>query len=100
MDNSEDEFISYLQKILILRVIQQIFREMLIGGRFFHADSFFEATNVRKNVKNRSSEFEGLLKKMVSNKPFINQEKSYINGNGEMKISTVSAYIKEFFSIL
>ena len=30
----------------------------------------------------------------------MNQEISYINGNGEIKLSTVSAYIGEFLSII
>ena len=34
MDDSEDNFRSYFQKILIPRVVQQIFFEMLIGGFF------------------------------------------------------------------
>ena len=33
LDDSEDKFSSNSQKILILRVIQQIFCEILIGGR-------------------------------------------------------------------
>ena len=37
---------------------------------------------------------------MVSKEPVINQEISYINGNGEMKLSTVSDYMKEFLSII
>ena len=33
MDNSEDDHRDYIQKIIILQFIQQIFCEMLIGGR-------------------------------------------------------------------
>ena len=32
-DNSEDDYRCYIQKIMILQVIQQVFCEMLIGGR-------------------------------------------------------------------
>ena len=53
-----------------------------------------------KNVKKYSSGFDGLLRKIVSKEPFVNQEKSYINVKGEMKFSTVSDYLKEFFSII
>ena len=37
LDDSEDDFRNYSQKMLILRVFQQIFCEMLIGGgkRFY-----------------------------------------------------------------
>ena len=37
---------------------------------------------------------------MVSKEPLINQGISYINENGEMKFSTVSNYIKEFWGII
>ena len=37
---------------------------------------------------------------MLPKETFINQEISYNNGNGEMKISTVSAYIKYFIIII
>ena len=42
--------------------------------------------------------FEGLLHKMMSKKPFMNQEIRYINGNGGSKLCTMSDYIKEFLS--
>ena len=101
LDGSEDEFISYFQKILIMRVIQQIFYEMLICGRkLVYTDSFFEATNIMKNVQNYSSEFDGLFHKMASKEPFINQKISYINRKSEIKISIVSNDIKEFLSII
>ena len=101
MDDSEDDYRSYFQKTVILRVVQQIFREILIGGRkIAYTDSFFEATNTRINVQNDSSEFEGLLHKIMSKKPVINQEISYINVDGEMKFSTVSNYMKYFLSII
>ena len=53
-----------------------------------------------KNVQNDSSRFEGSLHEMVSKKPFMNQEISYMNGNGEIKLSNVSDYIKSFLSII
>ena len=80
---------------MILQVIQQIFCKMLINGRkIVNSDMFFEFTNIRKKFQNDSSEFEGLLHKMVSNKPFTRQDICYINGNGERKLCTLSAYIK------
>ena len=89
MDNNKNDFKGYIQKIIILQVIQQIFCEMLIGGRkIVNSDIFFEVTNIRKNVQNDSSEFEGLLHKMVSKKPFVIQVICYINGNGEIKLCT------------
>ena len=73
---------------------------MLIGGRkIVNTDSFYEATNIRENVQNDSSEFEGLLHEMMSKEPFINQEISYINFDGERKLSTVSNFINAFLSI-
>ena len=33
MDNSKDDYRGYIQKIMMLQVIQHIFCEMLIGGR-------------------------------------------------------------------
>ena len=74
---------------------------MLIGGRkIVNSDKFFGVTNIRTNVQNDSSYFEGLLHKMVSKKHFMIQEICYINGNGERKLGTVSIYIKEFLSIV
>ena len=61
---------------------------------------FFKAANITTNVKNHSSEFEGLIHKMVSKKPFRRQEIFYINSNGEGKLFTVCAYIKELLSIV
>ena len=51
MDNCEDVYRGYIQKIMILRVIQQIFCEILIGGRkIVYTDSFFEVTKYKGNV--------------------------------------------------
>ena len=62
LDNSTYDYRGYLQKIMILQVIQQIFCEMLIGGRkIVNSDVFFSVTNIRTNVQNYYSEFEGLL---------------------------------------
>ena len=78
-----------------MQVIQQIFCEMLIGGRkIVYSDVFFSVTNIRTNVQNCSSDFEGLLHKMMSHKPSINLEICHINLNGEKGICTVSIYIK------
>ena len=68
---------------------------MLIYGRkIVNSDTFFEVTNIRKNIQNDSSEFEGLLHKRVSKKPLMSQVICCINGNGERKVCTVSEYIK------
>ena len=67
MDNIEDNYREYEQKIMILQVIQQIFCEILIGRRkFVNSDICFEVTNISTNIQNDSSEFEELLHKMVS----------------------------------
>ena len=67
---------------MILKVIQNIFFEILTGGRnVLNSDVFFSVTNIRTNVQNDYSEFEGLLHKMVSQKPFINQDICHINFN-------------------
>ena len=95
LDNSEDDYKDYIQIIMILQVIQQIFCEIFISGRkFVNSDIFFEVNNIRTNVQNYSSEFEGLLHEIVSKKTFMSQMICYINGNGERKICTVSEYIK------
>ena len=74
---------------------------MLIGGRkVVNSDVFFAVTNIRTNFQNDSSDFEGLLREMVSPKPFISLEICHINLNGERNICTVSAYIKQFLSIV
>ena len=56
MDNSEDDHRGYIEKIMILEVIQQIFCGMLIGGRkIVNSDMFFGVMNIRTNVQNDSS---------------------------------------------
>ena len=76
---------------MILRVIQQICCEMLIGGEeIVNSDVFFLVTNITTNVQNDSSEFEGLIQEMVSLKIFSNQEICHIDLNGEKRICTVS----------
>ena len=41
MDHSEDDYRGYIQKIMILQVIQLMFCEILIGGRkFVNSDIF------------------------------------------------------------
>ena len=87
--------------MMILQVIQQIFCEMLIGGKnVLNSDVFFSVTNIKKNVQNDSSEFEGLIHEMVSQKPFSNQEICHINLNDEKSICTVSTYIKKYLSLV
>ena len=52
LDNSVDDFISYLQKIVILQVVQQIFCEILICGRkIVYTKSFFKSQISEKCVK-------------------------------------------------
>ena len=50
-------------------------------------------------MQTNSLEFQGLSQKMIPNEPFINREISYINFDGDMKLLTVSNYMKEFLSI-
>ena len=74
LDNSTDDCNGYVQKIMIMQVIQQILCEMLIGGRkIVNSGVFFSVANIRTNFQNDSSKFEGLRHEMVSEKPFINQ---------------------------
>ena len=47
---------------------------------------FVEVTNIRTNDQNDSSEFEGLLHKMVSKIPFMILDICDINVNGERKL--------------
>ena len=47
------------------------------------SDMFFLVTNIRKNVQENSSEFEGIIHKMVSLKIFSNQYICHIDLNGE-----------------
>ena len=100
LENSTDDYNGNLQKIMILQVIQQILCEMLIGGKIVNSDVFFLVTNIRTNVQNGSSDFEGIIHEMVSHKPFSNQEICHIDLNGEKIICTVSTYIKEFLIIV
>ena len=87
MKKCEDGYRGYIQKIMLLQVIQHIICEMLIGRRkCFNSDVFFSVSNIRTNFQNDSSEFEGLLHEMVSKKPFIIRVICYINGNGKRKL--------------
>ena len=58
MDNSKDDYMGYIQKIMTLQPIQQILCEMLIGGKIVNSNMFLGVTNIRINVQNDSSEFE------------------------------------------
>ena len=60
----------------------------------------FLVTNIRTNVQNDSSEFQGLIHDMVSLQLFSNQEICHIDFNGGKSIYNVSTYIKEFLSIV
>ena len=51
-------------------------------------------------MQNDSSKFEGLIHETMSKEPFINQEISYNNFDGDRKLSTVSNYMKAFLSII
>ena len=80
---------------MILQVIQQIFCEMLIGGsKIMNSDEFFSVTNIRTNVHNDSSYFEGLIHKMVSHKSFSNQEMCHINFISEKSYSICQHILK------
>ena len=72
LDNSTTDYRGYIQKVMILQVIQHIPCEMLISGRnIVNRDMFFEVTNIRTNVQNYSFELEGLLHKLCKNKPYM-----------------------------
>ena len=44
IDNSKDDYRGYTQKMMILKFIKQIFREMLIGGsKIVNSDIFSES---------------------------------------------------------
>ena len=59
IDNTTDDYNGHIQKIMILQVIQQIFCEILIGGRkIANSDGFVLITNIRTNVQEDSSDFE------------------------------------------
>ena len=60
----------------------------------------FSVTNIKTNVQNDSSEFEGIIHEILSQKPFINQYICHLNLDGEKSICTVSTYIKQFLSIV
>ena len=52
-DNSDDDYIVFILKIMILQVIRQIFCKMLIGGRkFVYTDMFFKVTNIMETFQN------------------------------------------------
>ena len=74
LDNSTYDYNGYVHKIMILQVILNILCEILIGGRkIVNSNVLFPVTNIRITVQNYSSDFEGLLHEMVSQKPFIDQ---------------------------
>ena len=74
LDNSLDDYNSHIQKIMILQVIQQMFCEILIGGRkVVNSDNISLLTNIRTNVQEDSSEFEALIQEIISSELFSNQ---------------------------
>ena len=101
LENSIHDYNGHIQKIMILQVIQQIFCEMLIGGRKnVNSDDIFLITNIRTNVQEDYSEFEALIQEMISFELFGNQEIFHFDLNGEKIICTVSTYTKEYLSIV
>ena len=99
IDNSIYDYNGHIQKIMILQVIQQTFCEILIGGRkIVNSNDIFLITNIRTNIQEYSSEFEGIIQEMISFKLFSNQEICRIDLNGEKRICTVPTYIKEYLS--
>ena len=77
-----------------------MFCESLISERkTVYTYSFFEVTDIRKNFKIDSSEFDGLLHEIISKQPFINKEIIYTNEKCEIHCSSVSDYIT-FFNII
>ena len=56
---------------------------LIVRRTILNSNVFFSVTNIRTNVQNDSSEFEGLSHKIVSQKPFSNQDICHINLNGE-----------------
>ena len=84
LDNSLDDYNSYIQKIMILQVIQHIFGEILFGGReVVNSYNIFLSTNIRTNVQKYSSEFEALIQEMISSEFFSNQDICHIDLNSE-----------------
>ena len=63
-----------------------------------NSGEFFSVTNIRTNVQNDFSEFEGLHHKMVSQKPFIKQEICHINLNGKSYNPTINSSILRYDS--
>ena len=97
-DDSEYDFISYFQKIVILWVVQHIFCEMLIRGRKLFTLTRFFTTDIRKTVQNYWSKFERLLHENISKKHFINKEIIYIDFYGEIKLLILFNYMKAFLA--
>ena len=50
MDNSKDDYGRYIQKIIILQVIEHIFCEMLIGGRKIVNSDFFSGSLISGHI--------------------------------------------------
>ena len=65
-----------------------------------NSDVFFSVTNIRTNVQNDSSEFEGLIQKMVSQKPFSNQEICHINFNSEKAYARCQHTLKKILNTI
>ena len=77
------------------------FCEILISRRkIVNSYLFFGVTNIRDMFKTILKSLNGYFTKCFQKKTFISQDIFYINENGERKLCTVSAYIKELLSIL
>ena len=100
MDNSKDKYKFFSENYVTSSHPTYFLWNINWRKKIVFTDSFFEVTNIRTNMQNDSSDFEGLLQKMVYKKPFMNQEMGYINDNVEGKLCTVSAYIKYYLCII
>ena len=73
-DNSTDGYNGYVQKIMILQVIQQIFCEMLIGVRkIVNSDVFFQSLISGQMFKMIFQSLKGYFMKWRQRKPLLSK---------------------------
>ena len=74
MDNSSDDYRGYIQKIMILQVIQHIFGEILIGGRnVFSSDIVLQSIISGQMFKMILQSFKGYFTKWCQRNPLLSK---------------------------
>ena len=74
LDNITDDYRGYIQKIITLQAIQQVFKEMLVGGKkIVNSDIFFQSLISGQMFKMIFQSLKGYFMKWRQRKPLLSK---------------------------